>query len=174
MLYRRGEVDRNISHYLDARQASIGRFLENGLYQRQIEAYAQLYPTDRMLILFYEDMLAGPREQLRIAGDFLGLAGAAIDPVGGRVKDRAEPMIPPGLRKVLRPFKSLIQPFRRHRTFKAIRRRLANEIAYPPLSADLRARLVDFYADDVARLGRYVRRDLSEWLGSPRQATPFE
>jgi hypothetical protein len=48
---------------------------------------------------------------------------------------------------------------------------VARELRYPPLSHDLRARLVDFYASDVDQLGHMLGRDLSGWLGGGRLAT---
>ena len=85
-------------------------------------------------------MLAGPRDQLRTAGDFLGLAGAAIDPVrGARQGSRRTDDSPRDCARCCVRSSRWSSRFAAQRTFKAIRRRLANEIAYPPLSADLRA-----------------------------------
>ena len=46
---------------------------------------------------------------------------------------------------------------------------IARDVAYPPLSDALRARLADFYADDVERLSRMIGRPLDHWL-TPRRA----
>ncbi len=50
---------------------------------------------------------------------------------------------------------------------RAIRRRIKKKnkvrVGRPPLDAALRAELRDFFRDDVARLGRLIGRDLSQW-----------
>ena len=60
MLYRRGEVGRDIDSYLDAGTGSLGRFLVGGLYCAQLQAYLDLYPKDRLLVLFFEEMVSIP------------------------------------------------------------------------------------------------------------------
>lgn len=175
MLYRRGEVGRDIEAHLDTVRGADKRFLMGGLYHEQLTTYLDRYPAERIQVLFYEDMLREPDAQLRRARDFLGLPPAAA-PLARRekVKDRTEAMIGPGLRRWMKPLKPLVRPFRGHPAFQAARGALAGEIRYPPLSPKLRARLVDFYAPDVDRLGALVRRDLSGWLGGSGAHTSLE
>ena len=175
MLYRRGDVGKDIDTYLDPRDKNPGRFLSGGLYSRQLEAYLERFPAERVLILFFEDTIARPGEQLGRVRSFLGLPAASTEPVSHkRVKDRKEPMVGPGLRKIMAPLKPLVRPFRSTALFAAARSAFANEIAYPPLSAALRSRLVDFYASDAERLGTLVRRDLSGWLTQTGGNTPLD
>lgn len=175
MLYRRGEVGRDIEAYLDTREGARNRFLNGGLYHQQLRAYLDLYPKDRLLVLFYEDMVSEPAEQLRRVRAYLGLpAGKVCRPVGEKVKDRTHPMISPGLRKMMKPLKPLVRPFRANPLFAAARNALVSEIAYPPLSPMLRRRLIDFYAPTVDQLGALVQRDLSGWLASAGRPTTFE
>jgi hypothetical protein len=174
MLYRRGEVDGRIEDYLTAERASFRRFLENGLYHEQVAAYAALYPTEQILILFYEDMVNDPDEQLRRVGSFLGIADLKVPPVREAVKDRTEPMVGPRLRRALRPIKPLVAPLRRFALFQAMRQRMIDEIRYPPLTSRLRAGLEDFYKNDVTNLGNFLGRDLSGWLYTTRRPTSFD
>lgn len=170
MLYRRGEVGQDIERHLDPRGQAGGRFLENGLYHRQLQAYLERYPADRLLILLYEDMKSAPAEHLARVRGFLGLPEAVSPlPVQDRVKDRTTPMVPPNLRRYLRPFKPLVAPFRGTGIFKALRGAVARELKYPALGEDLRARLVDYYVTDAELLGKLLGRDLSDWLAGAGQ-----
>ncbi|MBB3937547.1 sulfotransferase [Aureimonas phyllosphaerae] len=175
MLYRRGEAGGNIEAELDTRTGRGNRFLNGGLYHDQLTAYLDLYPQDQLLVLFYEDMLADPGRQLAKVRAHLGLLEADPRSVDvKKVKDRTEPMVGRGLRRALGPIKPLVRPFRRHPLFVAARKRLIGEVAYPALSSSLRARLVDYYEPDVARLGNLIQADLSGWLGRAGRGTSFE
>jgi hypothetical protein len=174
MLYRRGEVGRDIDSYLDIRKGSPGRFLAGGLYFEQLQAYYDLYPKDQLLVLFFEDMVAQPAAQLNRVRGFLNLPAAeAAQPIAEKVKDRSEPMMGPRLRKLMKPLKPLVRPLRKNPVFEAARSVLAGQISYPPFTPELRSRLADFYAADVARLGSLIGRDLSGWLSQANRSTSF-
>ena len=165
MLYRRGEVSRDVERHLDPRKAASDRFLKNGMYYGQLRAYLEKYPADRLLILLYEDMKSAPAEHLARVRDFLGLPEATSPlPLQDRVKDRTTAVIPPALKRCLGPFKPLVAPLRQTGIFRALRGVVARELKYPPLGEDLRARLVDFYAAETELLGKLMGRDLSAWL----------
>jgi hypothetical protein len=57
-----------------------------------------------------------------------------------------------------------VAPLRSQAWFKAIHGKLAREIDYPPLTADLRASMRDHYSTDVEQLGVLLGRDLGHWL----------
>jgi hypothetical protein len=165
MLYRRGEASRDIDSQLDPRVGNGNRFLVGGLYYRQIQAYLDRYPREHVLILLYEDMRSDPTTQMVRVHDFLGLPTGA-DPayVSFRVKDRAAPDLAPGLRRVLRPLGPVIRPIRATPITRSLRAVLARPPQYPPISADLRARLTEYYAPEVELLSSLLQRDLSGWL----------
>ena len=68
------------------------------------------------------------------------------------------------LRLALAPAKKWVAPLRSQAWFKAIHGKLAREIAYPPLTADLRASMRDRFTSDVEQLGALLGRDLTSWL----------
>jgi hypothetical protein len=172
MLYRRGEVGADIDAHLGARAGSSSRFLNGGLYHEQILAYLDFFPKDRVLVLFYEDMLSEPREQLRKARAFLGLETEAIWPLPSKVKDRTAPMIPRGVRRVLAPLNPILRQVRDRPLVRSMRKVVAREVVYPALPASVREGLVDFYAKDAAGLGSLVGRDLSKWVAGGVPSTP--
>jgi hypothetical protein len=167
MLFRRGEVNGDIKHYLDPRVADGGRFLNGGLYYRQLRGFFDVFPADRFLILLFEDIRTQPQRQLDLVGAFLKLEqDLVIPPVEEKVKDKTEAVIGPRLRRILSPLKPLVKPIRKTGAFTAVRSLVAREPAYPPLKADLRSRLTDYYAEEVEQLGRVMGRDFSPWLGA--------
>ena len=165
MLYRRGDVDRDIAKYLDPRRAAGGRFLNGGLYFQQLQAYVDRFPAERILVVLYEDMNMDARAQLDRVRKFMNMPGdLPLRPLEKKVKDKAEPVINPTLRRLLRPFKPMVAPFRNNAGFKIIRSLAAAEVEYAPLTRDLRERMSDFYATEIEKLGAIVGRDLNGWL----------
>jgi hypothetical protein len=73
----------------------------------------------------------------------------------------------------MKPLKPLVRPLRKNPVFEAARSVLAGQISYPPFTPELRSRLADFYAADVARLGSLIGRDLSGWLSQANRGTSF-
>ena len=88
--------------------------------------------------------------------------------IGRRSNDSVAPLVPLAFRRLPQPVKDLVAPLRGTRAFEATRRLFARSVEYPSLTADLRMRLHDYYAEDVAQLGRLLGRDLSAWSDSAR------
>ncbi|WP_042775283.1 sulfotransferase family protein [Sinorhizobium fredii] len=165
MLYRRGEVDRDIAKYLDPRRAAGGRFLNGGLYFQQLQAYVDRFPAEQILVLLYEDMKIDAGAQLNRVRKFMKITGELPPrPVEKKVKDKAEPVVNPTLRRLLRPFKPMVAPFRNNSGFKRIRSMAVAEVQYAPLTRELRERMNDFYATEIEKLGAIVGMDLNGWL----------
>jgi hypothetical protein len=165
MLYRRGEVGRDIAKYLDPRNGAGGRFLNGGLYFQQLQAYLDRFQADQILVVLYEDMKTDAGGQLERVRHFLGASGdMSLRPLSKKVKDKTEPMLHPTLRRLLRPLKPMVAPFRGSASFKKLRSIAAAEVQYAPLSRELRERMSDFYAAETEKLGTVVGRDLSGWL----------
>ncbi|MCA1406416.1 sulfotransferase [Ensifer sp. IC3342] len=171
MLYRRGEAGRDIARYLDPRQGAGGRFLNGGLYFQQLQRYLDRFPSDQLLVLLYEDLKVDAHVQLSRVRDFLKLDGdVAPSPLSTKVKDKAEPVVNPALRRLLRPLKPVVARFRDNTGFKKARSLFVSEVQYAPLSTELRDRMADYYAAETEKLGTLVGRDLTDWLrGHPQE-----
>lgn len=165
MHYRRGEVNRDIDRYLDAGRTPIPRLIEDGFYHRHLSAFLRTFAADQLKILLYDDIRARPREVFREVCGYLGI-DPAVEPqtVGQKVKDKETPRVPPRARRLLAPLKAIVQPYRHTRVFVAARSLIARRLRYPELTPELRQRLQAHYADDIARLGDLLERDLSIWL----------
>ncbi|WP_331376190.1 sulfotransferase family protein [Sinorhizobium chiapasense] len=165
MLYRRAEVGRDIGKYLDPRRGAGGRFLNGGLYFQQLQSYLDRFPADQLLVLLYEDMKTDAGGQIDRVRKFLKAADdRPLRPLEKRVKDKSQPVINPTLRRLLRPMKPVVAPFRENAGFKKLWSLAAGEVQYAPLSGELRERMIDYYNSEVEKLGAIVGRDLSDWL----------
>ncbi len=165
MLYRRGEVGRNVEEHLDPRKNGDQRFIADGFYCDQLQRFVDFYPKDRILILLYEDIKVEPQKNVALTRAFIGAEGEQPEiPVQSKVKDKTTPMIDPSLKRWLKPLKPIVNPFRENRYFKKLHSRVAAPIEYPAMSIDIRQRLVDHYAGEAERLGALTGRDLKDWL----------
>ncbi|WP_312366500.1 sulfotransferase [Ensifer sp.] len=167
MLHRRGEVTADIDRYLDPRHGAGGRFLEGGLYFQQLRRFLDLFPADRILVLFYEDIRSDAAGQVRDLRRFLTLEeNPAFEPVAQRVKDKTKPLVDARLRRLLKPLKPIVAPFRQTKGFEALRSVISDEFKYVPLTRELSARMVGYYETETERLGNLLGRDLGQWLQS--------
>lgn len=168
MLFRRGTVDGDIGRYLGGTNNDQPRFLNDGLYFKNLTSFLEFYPQEQIHVILQEDIKPRAQEIVAEACRFLGLPELA-EPVGivpnANVKDA--PLLPLPIRTLLAPAKRLVAPYRNSAWFRALRDPLAREVAYPALPDALRARMRDFYASDVEQLGRLIGRNLDHWLELP-------
>lgn len=165
MLLRRGMVGDDPTRYLDSGQAEMARFLQDGLYYRHLTRFFDWFPIERLKIILYEDLRERPETVIAEVSRHIGIT-PHIDPeaMAMRVNDAETPLLPLSLRRLLRPVKAVAKPLRDHAWFKAAHATLARPMRYPPLTDDLRRRLSDYYAEDVASLAGLLGRDMSHWL----------
>lgn len=165
MMFRRGEVDRDVAGHLDPRRPKENRFLSGGFYWRQLQVYYDLFPREQLLVTLYEGIQSRPEAQLATIRAFLDLpADEVAQFVQSKVKDKTTPMLGPRLRRILGPVKPMVALFRSSALFRNMHSVLAGEIRYSSLPDDVRDRLIDYYARDVEALGQLIGRDLSGWL----------
>lgn len=127
---------------------------DTGRYMYQLEAYLEHFPRERILVLRAEDLDAQHTATLNRILTFIG-ADAAAYPGQDAVSRHHESGGKGALRTWARPVSALGRPGR------AILRRLPQRlthvpIARPELDMEARARLMDEYREDIARLERFV------------------
>jgi Sulfotransferase domain len=174
MFYRRGQVNRDIERHLDPTGERTTRILDAGLYSQQLAAFYERFPG-RVLVMFYENMIADPASHLASVREFLGLDPHTPFRVPGKVKDKTTPMLSPSVRRIFGPLKPIVAPFRKTAAFRRLHGALSQEIRYAPLPGHLRRRLVDYYSQDLDNLERLTGADLGRWLHGepvPRRYVP--
>lgn len=167
MLFRQGRVGPDIEKEMRASS----RFLADGLYARHIARFRDYYPSERIKVLFFEDIVLQPEQVMRDVATYLDLPvrAPAID-LHHPVNDGQAPMLPRTLRQLPSSVKTLVRPLRGTEPFETLRAIMSRRIVYPALTARMRGRLRDFYGDDVQALSQMLDRDLSFWSGASRTA----
>lgn len=164
MLLRRGEVGTDIEKYLDPSRKTNARFLQTGNFAEHLQLYIDLFGREALLILFFEGVQGNPEMQMSRARAHLGLPPRPLAPGGQeKVKDKAVPVVPPGLSKRLAWMKPIARPLRHTSAFKAVRGVVARKIQYPPLTDALRSRLNDYYSPSIEALEQMSGHSLSSW-----------
>ena len=168
MMLRRGDVDRDIERYLGTGSPLKRRLLDSGRYHQHMTRYLGCFPREQLLVTLYDDMVTAPDTVLRRVGAHIGIDGLTVPAmVEQRVRDKNLPIVPVHLRRIFRPMKRWVAPFRQQRWFQSARAMVAKRVDYPPLTPALRERLGDFFRDDVDALGQLLDCDLSHWLSEP-------
>ena len=152
MLFRRGEVSGNIKEYLDPDTAAQQRFLADGRYAHHLQRFYDLFPSEQILLLAFEDIRLNPTGNLDKVRNHLGLSGKLEPPVKSKVKDKNAAMVPLSLRKALSPARRMLDPVRHTWPVRTLRNAVARQIKYPPLTDELAHKIASFYADDVAQI----------------------
>ncbi|GAY20304.1 sulfotransferase [Sphingobium fuliginis] len=164
MLFRRGTVTKGPECYLDGRPSDQPRFLEDGLYARHLRRWLTHFDAEQIKVLLFEDVKAAPEASVAIVSDHIGAPCHYSTQVGADPRnDSSERFLPLPVRTALAPLKEAVRPLRGNAMFEKVRGMFARQIAYPPLPATLRQRMVDYYARDIADLEELIGRDLSHW-----------
>lgn len=89
--------------FAEALRSDVARFIESSNYLREIDAYRQYYPDDRILVLFFEDFRAHPERVLSDCFEFLGVDPTFKPRDADRPRNRSvEKMVEPPWLKRLR------------------------------------------------------------------------
>jgi len=150
--------------------APFWRYREMGLYGRQLEQLWSIFPRQQVQVIRYKWLVERPQETLDGVCRFLGVEEGVVSEIpaqnvgtymfpsrydrvmratlrGGAAVGSLFP--PKAWRKVSVPLLWLIQRRPQHR---------------PELAQEDRARLIEYFAEDVHLLERMIGWDLSDWL----------
>lgn len=168
MHLRRRTATPDVARYLDPDVADCSRFIDNGLYGKQIASFAEHFPTEQMHIILQDDVKQNPEAVFAGVCRFLGV-DATFKPelLGGTYHSKAAPLVHPVLNRLaVRLFRpETIENLRRGDWYRRwIRPILTRRTAYPELPPAVRAKLTDYYRSDVQGLSQLLGRDLNHWL----------
>lgn len=173
MLYRRGEVGRNVETLLDPRFSAKGPLIADGNYYRQLTTFYDYFPPERIQLLLYESFRDDPRAVVGHVQRFLGLPpdtqGVQVDL---KAKDKTIPVVPPSLKRWLGKFAPEIRKVAGgNPVFSYSRALLANKIAYPPINPDTRQRLFEYYLPSINNLSKLSGLNLECWTKAESHQT---
>jgi Sulfotransferase family len=146
-------------------------YRRTGLYGDQLAHLFTCFPREQVHLLRYRDLVDQPRETLDGICTFLGVATGHAPDVP---RENSRPFVRPGLKtRTVAPIVRLgaavgsrfpPQAWRRAST-PLLRLLQSQDAPRPRLAVDTRRELVDFFADDIWRLGRLTGNDYTDWLG---------
>lgn len=170
MLYRRGQVSGNVAAELDPARTTQPRFLNDGLYAKHLARFFDHFPADHVEIILHDAIRIAPEQCAARVAAFLNLPPHPLADAEQRHNDSASAVLPLALRRLPAPIKGLAAPLRNNAAFRSIRGMFARPVDYPAFTPDVRARVQEYYRDDIARLQRMIGRDLTHWLNPVAEA----
>lgn len=154
------------------REPMLVQYAEVGAFGTQTQRLLSAFPPAQVKIILFDDFVADPQKVYDEVMEFLEIPhdNRAEFP---RINENKRAKIgwlkdfmrrpPPVLRSAVRGLKQAIG----HEGISATKGRIVRlntvKERRPPLSAKLRAELVEAFRDEVALLGRLLDRDLSHW-----------
>jgi hypothetical protein len=146
--------------------------VELGFYEERLRAYREVF-GERLLLLFSDELLAAPSQQLDVVIDFLDLERSTA-PLPPSISGTNAHRMPRNqlAQRVLRSDvirrngRRLVPQNLRHRGYESLMRAEAK----PEMDSDSRRRLCDLYADDSAKLANMLGRALP-WPTHPTGAS---
>lgn len=139
-----------------------------GLYSEQLGRYLEHFPRERLLIHLYDDLVSRPGDLLRETFRFLGVDADFEPDVSRRANVAGQPRSKL-LHRILigqNPIKSLAKrlvPERPRRRLWALLFGRNIRRGRPPMPADARAGLEEYFRPEVDRLSSLLGHDLSGW-----------
>jgi hypothetical protein len=144
-------------------------YRDTARFAEQVERYFDVLGRDRVHVIIYDDFRADPLAAYRGTLRFLTLDDSFVprmDVVNPSKRPRSRLLQrliqrPPGLVRGL--VRAALPAQRRKRLYRAAKTLNARAQPRRPMDPDLRRRLIDEFAPEVARLGSLLGRDLSAW-----------
>ena len=170
MLYRRGTISGPPEQYLTP-QSEWPRLLEYGRYAHHLRRWQGHFDPEQFKIFLFDDIRSSPRKIVHAVCSHIGAPPFYSNAVGAQVvNDGSARLLPLAMRRWLSPLKPLAGPFRLAPGFQRVRNLVAREVAYPPLKPETRARLIDYFGEDIEHLASAIDRNLDHWLARDAMA----
>jgi sulfotransferase family protein len=151
------------------------RYRDRGLYYGQLKRYYDVFDREKIGVWLYEDLSADPSRMVQSVFRFLGVDDAFVPDTSSKHNPGSVPKNEVGrqvirfmntalpiVRKVIPPASKVYRE-ENVRLRKIVQKRALIDES-PPLDAEIRAELIEFYREDILRLEDLIGRDLSLWL----------
>jgi hypothetical protein len=140
-------------------------FLDFGMYAEQVQRFRENFPPEQIRIYFYEEYRTHAHELLQDIFEFLKIDPNFKPDVSRRYLEAGVPRMA-RMGYLLKKYgawdqlKKLVPAAARNRAKSAVLRK-RSELRNEPKD---RARLIEYYRDDIRTLGTLLDKDLSHWL----------
>jgi hypothetical protein len=162
MRTRRGEVVKSMYEELTPEASHV----MEGFYYKRLKRYFDIFPKHQIQILIFEEFKQDPAKAVVDLFDFLGVDTNFVPDTSTRHNPAGVPknrllnrlFFDPALIRTAK----LVLPESVQRIAKRVQQQNLKTPPKPP--ADLRAKLLDLYREDILKLEALLDRDLSIWL----------
>jgi hypothetical protein len=143
-------------------------FLIPGLYATHLKTYFSYFERENIKVLLHEDLIGNPHQFFEELFGFIGADEKFIPDMSKRYHS--------GQMKIANPYRNLLKEGYKTNSFvksivpKTIRTSLREVLSQkstsqkPPMSTNLKAKLVNYFHDDVVELQKLIGLDVSHWL----------
>ena len=144
-------------------QRAFGFYLEPGYYAEHIERYRRLFGAERLLVLFFDDLVADPAGTTARAVTFLGLAPHPLRDT--RPQNEATSAGAARLNSLIAkvPGVRWVSPQLRTRVRALVARARKRRALPPPVDQAALRGLAEHYRPHIDRLAQLTGRDLASW-----------
>jgi hypothetical protein len=165
---------------IEAGWAPFWRYRDLGLYGEQLQHLFRYIDPARVLVLRYRDLVDDPTSTVDRACRFLGISESYVARIP---RDNARTFARPGLRtRALGPVirtGAYLGQFAPPEIWRRVSAPLiaglqAGDAHRPKLPAEVRARLVHHFAEDIALLSQLTGEDFSLWLSAESRGSFLE
>ncbi len=164
------EKETNFSEIIENNKKDINsdrNYLNHGLYSRHIKMYLDKFPSKNFLVLLYDDLIHDPLSCIKQVYDHIGVS-AEFTPslnvkrnVSGKVKSKLVNNLYQKDFRFRNELKKLLPEKLKSWFIRLIER---NNYKRASLSSRDKAKLIEFYHEDVKALEKILKKDLSHWL----------
>lgn len=149
----------------DKRISACHPLLEIGLYEEQVKRYLDRFPRENIRIYWYEEDWKQPERLLADIFQFLGVDPAFRSDTSRKKLERQAPIFPFAYHLAMRlDITHQIGRLLPSNLQLALRKLLFKRGASLKMEAADRGFLVEYYRNDIQRLGSLLQRDLTGWL----------
>ncbi len=150
-------------------QRAYGFYVDPGRYVEHIERYRRLFGSERLLVLFFEDLVADPAAVTARAVAFLGLPGHPLR--DSRPQNEATSATATRLNSLIArlPWVGLLSPELRTRVRALVGRAGKRGAPPPPVDQAALLHLAEYYGPYNRRLAELTGRDLEGWSAQGKE-----
>jgi len=144
-------------------------YVRIGFYARHLAPFVALFRPHKLKICFYDDLESSPARFMRELFEFIGVDPDFVVDTSSRfntlgVRRMEQALQARRLGGLLKQIRRVVPQALYHRMYRSYSASAAARHRVPPMPAEIRARLIDAYAEDLRALEQLSGRDLSQWL----------
>lgn len=159
--YSHRQIRNRVEHSPDLEVFRNPIYINRSRYSVQLRPYYELFPSENILLVIFEEFIGSPQAKLREVLSFLRVSGDTLAQLDYSAKNRSVGTEQPRkLTHVLQPIIPFIPPLMRRRLRHYFYKRLDRKTDF---SSELKAQIRLFLEDDIRRIEQLMNRTITAW-----------